>query len=167
MCIRDRHSEARKGRLAAVMNRHSMVTRLKSKETSNQEEMEAEVIVNNQPEKPIQDSEREQQSGDHEPAKGGPSLQDIMNFIAETSKKTDENFKKQEQKIYNKMDQNKEELNKKLESLQEGRKEDREFLKKSIELLNNKLESNQEALKRSQEALEKKSEELNLSLIHI
>ena len=44
--------------------------------------------------------------------------------------------------------------------MQEGRKEDREFLKENLQLLNNKLESNQEALKRSQETLEKKSEEL-------
>ena len=42
--------------------------------------------------------------------KGGPSMQDLMNFIAETSKK-------QEERINEKLDQNKEELFKKLDSI--------------------------------------------------
>ena len=54
-----------------------------AQEEPTQPATEVEVIISDQPEKQIQDSEREQQAGDHDKAKGGPSMQDLMNFIAE------------------------------------------------------------------------------------
>ena len=75
-------------------------------------EMEAEVMVNNQPEKPIRDSEREQQAGDKGEVRGDPNilkLMELMNSMNETSKKTNEKIDRnsEESVSYTHLDSNK------------------------------------------------------------
>ena len=110
MCIRDRNQEEMEEveeveveeTTGELSEEHPQEDQLENPNPP-EPEIEAEAMANNQPEKPIQDSEKEQRAGDHETAKGGPSMQDLMNFIAELSRETNK-----------KLDSDKEELNKKL-----------------------------------------------------